>query len=119
MDFLINKKIYKYYNFSDPNEIEVFLLDMQVAESNLVILAAAVNLTHTPQLNYALITLNELGTTFSVKSFCQMKYQAFYSGEPNDDNLKMKFIYNRPIGYVYADRTIHEIILNGEISLGS
>lgn len=93
---------------------------MQVAESNLVILAAAVNLTHTPQLHYALITLNELGTTFSVKNFCQMKYQAFYSGEPNDDNLKMKFIYNRSIGYVYtcADRTIYEIILNGKISLG-
>lgn len=89
---------------------------MQRTESNLVVLAAAVNATHTPQLHYALITLNEVGTTFSVKNVCQMKHQAFYTGDSNDENLKMKFIYNRSIGYVYADRIIHEIILNGKLT---
>lgn len=88
---------------------------MQLTESNLTVLAAAVNINHTPQLHYALITLKEAGTSFSIKSFCQMKHQPFYSGDTNDDNLKMKFIYNRSIGYVYADRTIHEIILNGSL----
>lgn len=86
---------------------------MQITESTLTVLAAAVNINHTPQLYYALITLVESGTCYKVKSFCQMKHQTFYSGDSNDENLKMKFIYNRSIGYVYADRTIHEIILNG------
>lgn len=87
---------------------------MQVADSNLVLLAGATNNSHTPQLHYGLITLKEVGTTFDIQGFCQMKYQAFYNGDPNDESLKMRFIYNRSIAYVYADRTIHEIILNGK-----
>lgn len=86
---------------------------MQVSETNLIVLSAAVNNNHTPQIHYALVTLIESGNSFNVKNFSQMKHQAFHSTGNNDENLKMRFIYNNSVGYVYADRMIYEIILNG------
>lgn len=89
---------------------------MQIAESNLVVLAGAVDNSHKLQMHYGLVTLKEVGTTFDVKAFCQMKCYGFYNDDPNDECLKMRFIYNRSIAYVYGNRLIHEIILNGKCS---
>lgn len=100
--------------YTDLNEVETFLLDMQTSESSLIVFAAAVNLTHTPQIHFALITLGEEQSSFVVQSFCQMKHNAFYSGDANDDSLKLKFILNRSVAYVYGDRSIFEVILNGK-----
>lgn len=87
---------------------------MQAFDSNLIVFAAAINLTHTPQIHFALITLNEEQSTFVVQSFCPIKHNAFYSGDANDENLKLKFILNRSVAYVYGDRNILEVILNGK-----
>lgn len=42
----------------DPNEVEIWLLDLQTSESDLVVLAAGMNKSFTPQLHYALSKQN-------------------------------------------------------------
>lgn len=98
----------------DVNEIEIFLLDMQASIGNLYILSAAINLAHTPQIHFAIFTLDDCDSVFNVINFCQIKNNAFYSGDANDENLKYKMILNRSVAYVYGDRTIFEVILGGK-----
>lgn len=119
-DFDIVRKIKETFQHNiwpsrDINDIDTFLLDMQPTDGNVVILAAAINLTHTPQIYFGLLTLFEHQSTFVIKKFCQMKNNAFFSGDANDENLKFKFILNRSIAYVYGERIIFEVILNGKI----
>lgn len=102
---------------NDINSVEMFILDMQPASGGeLILLAAAMNLSHTPQIFYALVTLAEQQSGFIIKNFCQMKVNAFYSGEMNDEQLKYKFILSRnaTVAYVYGDRDMYEVILGGE-----
>lgn len=98
----------------DASEIETFLLDMQAATGNLYVLAAAINLAHTPQIHFAIFTLDDCESVFNVINYCQIKNSIFYSGDANDENLKYKFILNRSVAYVYGERTIYEIILGGK-----
>lgn len=101
----------------DINDVETFILDMQPASGgNLILLVAAMNLSHTPQIIYALVTLSEQQSEFTIKNFCQMKVNAFHSGEMNDEQLKYKFILSRnaSVAYVYGDRDIFEVILGGK-----
>lgn len=102
----------------DINEIETFTLDMQpINGSDLILLVAAMNLLHTPQIYFALITISEQQNCFFIKRYCQMKTNAFYSNEDNDENLKYKFILTPSTAYVYGDRTIFEVILGGELKI--
>lgn len=102
----------------DINEVEMFTLDMQPnKEGELILLVAAMNLAHTPQILYALVTLIEQQSCFGIKDFCQMKTNAFYSGDANEDSLKYKFILTDSTAYVYGERTIFEVLLNGEYFL--
>lgn len=97
------------------DEIEVFLLDMQPANGDLILLTAAHNLIHSPQIFFSLITLTEQQSAFAIKDFCRIKTSAFYSGDANDENLKYKFILTESTAYVYGDRTIFEVLLKGKI----
>lgn len=86
---------------------------MQSMATKLIILAAAVNVAHTPQIYYALITISDDGSTTSVTKYCQINYNSFYTGNSSTDNIRMKFILNRGVAYVYDDRTIYQIFTNG------
>lgn len=98
----------------DVNEIEIFLLDMQAYGGNLYVLSAAINLAHTPQIYFAIFTLDDCESVFNIINFCQIKNNAFFSGDANDENLKYKLIINRSVAFVYGDRTIFEVILGGK-----
>lgn len=98
------------------NEVEMFTLDMHPnKDGELVLLVAAMNLAHSPQIQFALVTLVEQQLCFDIKDFCQMKANAFYSGDANEESLKSKFILTDTTAYVYAERTIYEVLLNGKI----
>lgn len=99
----------------DINEVEMFTLDMQPnKDGELVLLVAAMNLTHTPQILFALVTLTEQQACFTIKDFCQMKTNAFYSGDANEESFKYKFILTDSTAYVYGDRSIFEVLLSGK-----
>lgn len=98
----------------DINSVDLFILDMQPNKSGeLVLLVAAMNLQHTPQIFYALVTLVEQQQCFVIKDFCQIKTSAFYSGDANEESLKYKFILTDSTAYVYGERTIFEVLLGG------
>lgn len=101
----------------DVNEIEVFLLDIQPLNGGIILLASAINLAHSPQIHFALITLTDQNSSFVIKGFHQFKTNAFYSGDANDENLKYKLIITQGSAYVYGDRIIYEVLLNGKFGL--
>lgn len=97
------------------NEVEMLILDMHPNKNgDLVLLVAAWNLTHTPQILYALVTLEEQSSSFNIKHFCQMNTSSFYSADANEESLKFKFILTDSTAYVYGNRTIFEVLLAGE-----
>lgn len=97
--------------------MEIRLLDMQSFDKKIVILAAAINASNTPQIYYALITLAESLSTFVINSYCQLKHNSFYTGNVLADNLKLKFILNRNIAYVYDEKVIYQVYMNGKKSV--
>lgn len=101
----------------DINEVEMFTLDIHPnKDDELVLLVAAMNLTHTPQILFALVTLVEQQSCFAIKDFCQMKTNAFYSGDANnEESLKYKFIMTDTAAFVYGEKSIFEVLLNGTI----
>lgn len=99
----------------DINDVEMFMLDMQPNQNGeLILLVAAMNLSHAPQILYALVTLVEQQASFAIKDFCQMKTTAFYSGDANEESLKYKFILSHSTAYVYGERAIFEVLLSGK-----
>lgn len=86
---------------------------MQTIDSKIVILASALNFSHTPQVFYALITLIEENQTFTVTSYCQTKHNTFYTGNPTNDVSRMQFTMTRNVAYIYEDKTIIQVYLNG------
>lgn len=98
----------------DINEVDMYTLDMHANKNGqLVLLVAAMNLKHTPQILFALVTLVEQQSCFAIKDFCQMKMNAFYSADANEESFKYKFILTDSTAFVYGERTIFEVLLNG------
>lgn len=97
----------------DLNEIQVWMIDLQPSDSGLIILTAAINLQHTPQLHYALIQLNDEETYFSIGNFCHLKHNIFYRPEMDEEILAMKFMLNRGVAYVYGEKFVHPVYMNG------
>lgn len=87
---------------------------MQTIDSKIVVLASALNYAHTPQVYYALITLAEENQSFAVTNYCQTKHNTFYTGNPTTDVVRMKFTMTRNAAYLYEDKTIIQVYLNGE-----
>lgn len=104
----------KCWSFRDINEIEIWFLDMQENDSELVLLCAGLNPMHTPQMFYALVTVTDAVDHVDIKNFSMLKLTMFYSLELEQECLGMKFILNRNTAYVYADKTIYPVYLNGE-----
>lgn len=98
----------------DIERVTTFMLDMQAHNAtDLILLVASTNSVHAPQIHYALIVIGEQQGSFTIKNFVQMKATAFYSGNENDENLKLRFILSRSTAYVYGGRSIYEVILGG------
>lgn len=112
----------------DASEVEIRLLDMQLlANQRLVILAAAINASHTPQIYYALMTMNEhftagtSGGSYTLNSYVQLKHNTFYggggqsmvNGNQSVDPMRMRLMVNRNVAYVYDDNVVHQVYLNG------
>lgn len=102
----------------DINYIEIFLLDMHAANGCLYVLASATNLDHTPQMHYAILTLNLNENSLSIANICVIKATRYFTGDANDENLKMKFILNRSVAYVYGERFIYEVLLHVDLKNG-
>lgn len=106
----------KCWNFRDVSEIEVWFLDMQTNESELILLCAGLNMAHTPQMFYAFVTITIAEDHCDVKDFLVLKLTMFYSNELEKECLSMKFILNRNTAYIYADKTIYPIYFNGKFN---
>lgn len=105
----------KLWPSHDISGIELWLLDMQqYQQGEVVVLAAAVNLSHTPQLHYALITLSDSEDNFTVKSVYVMAYNAFYNKAEEATLLSMRFVLGRSYAYVFSGNVIYPILINGE-----
>lgn len=105
----------KCWNFRDINEIEIWFLDMQTNDSELILLCAGLNPLHTPQMFYALVAITNAGDHVDIKDFIMLKLTMFYSLELEQECLGMRFILNRNTAYVYADKTIYPVYLNGNL----
>lgn len=106
--------IFYFLSNVDSTGIEVKFIDMQTIDSKIVILASAFNFSHTPQVFYALITIVEENQSFAITNYCQMKHNTFYTGNPVNDVIRMKFTMTRNAAYIYEDKTIFQVYLNGE-----
>lgn len=98
----------------DVSGTDLWLLDMQqYQQGEVVVLAAALNSTHTPQLHYALVTLSESGDQFSIKQLHLLAYNAFYSKAEEANLLSMRFLLGRSYAYVYSGTAIYPVLING------
>lgn len=99
----------------DIQGTELWLLDMQqYQQGEVVVLAAALNHTHTPQLHYALVTLSDAGDQFAVKQLHLLAYNAFYSKAEENNLLSMRFVLGRSYAYVFNGTAIYPVLINGE-----
>lgn len=103
----------------DVSGTELWLLDMQqYQQGEVVVLAASLNFSHTPQVHYALITLTEAGDQFAVKQLHLLAYNAFYSKAEEATLLSMRFVLGRSYAYVFSGTAIYPVLINGEWSGG-
>lgn len=116
LTFISNKSfVILSYPVIDSTGIEVKFIDMQTMDSKIVILASAFNFSHTPQVFYALITVTEENQSFTISSYCQLKHNTFYTGNPAKDVIRMKFTMTRNAAYIYEEKTIFQVYLNGNV----
>lgn len=117
--YSIKIKKTKFIHSVDSNGIEIKFIDMQTIDSKIVILASAFNFSHTPQVFYALITIVEENQSFTITNYCQLKHNTFYTGNPVSDVIRMKFTMTRNAAYIYEDKTIIQVYLNGKLLVNS
>lgn len=79
---------------SDPADIDLWLLDVQVAGSNIMLLAAAVNLHVSPQVQYALVRLDTdvLQTAAQIEEFLLLKLFGLYQEDDTADFLSYRLL---------------------------
>lgn len=104
----------KLWSSHDISGIEIWLLDMQQYNQDVVVLAAAVNPRHTPQMHYALVTLADAGDTFTIKNFHSMAHTAFHNRADEPALLSLRFILNRSYAFVYSGNVIYPVLFNGK-----
>ncbi|XP_055389232.1 nuclear pore complex protein Nup133 [Condylostylus longicornis] len=102
---------HKFWSNREHDDIEVTFLDMQNCDNKLHILCGAVNNTHTPQMYYAIATIESEAETWKLLLFTSLKLTLFYSPGNENECLKMRFILNRGMAYLYSDKTIYPVNL--------
>lgn len=93
---------------SDPTDIDMWLLDVQVSGSNIMLLSAAVNLHVTPQVQYALIRLDAEGlqTSVQIEEFLLLKLFGLYQEEDTAEFLSYRLLLCDNNVFVYRNRDI-------------
>jgi nuclear pore complex protein Nup133 len=95
------------WNNRSINEIELWLLDMQTQNDVVIVLAAATNRSHTPEMLYALITFNTAaGQNLDIERFQLLKHKNYFSPETEAECLALKFVYSRETAYVYNEKMV-------------
>jgi nuclear pore complex protein Nup133 len=79
---------------------------MQTQNDEVIILVAATNKSHTPEIHYALISFNINNQNLETEKFLLLKHKNFYAPETAADSLAMRFIYSRETAYVYNEKMI-------------
>jgi nuclear pore complex protein Nup133 len=102
----------KYWNNHEITEIQLWLLDMQSTDRGVIILAAALNEQHTPNIIYTLVTMVSENDTMVIKEVNQVKYKGFYNPEKEREYLGLKFVANRGVAYLYNAKMILPVLLN-------
>lgn len=95
------------------------LLDMHVYASGLtLILAAAINPAHTPQFQYAVLTLAETANAYAVHNFCIVKHCSFVTAATiAAEVLHMRLLVTATNVYCYDEKLVHQLTLShGELS---
>lgn len=99
------------------------LLDMHVAENGTtLILAAAINASHTPQFQYAVITLTEstASSHYALQNFCLVKHCSFVSAATiAGEHLSMRMLVNGNCIFCYDEKLVHQLTLSGGDLCGS
>lgn len=139
-DHEISKKVRDFYrakmwtNRSLNEAIDTWMLDMQIVDRGVIILAAGANMTLSPQvylslskslseINDNLLTFLFLVTViaepdgFQLKDFQLIRYKTFYSQQTLNPFLSFRFIVCRGMAYVYTERLILPIVIQSNLPL--
>lgn len=94
--------------------MEVRLLDMHVAaDGTTLVLAAAINPAHTPQFQYAVITLVETANNFTLHNFCVVKHCSFVTASTiAGEVINMRLLVNGSQVYCYDEKLVHQLTLS-------
>lgn len=88
------------------NDVESWILDIQGDSNTLTLLAAAVNTHISPQIHYALITVDASPTPAHFTSFNVLKLTGIYSEENSLESLAYRFITCNHTSYIHNRRSI-------------
>lgn len=93
---------------ADPADIDVWLLDIQVVGNSVMLLAAAVNLHVSPQVQYALVRMdaNTLQTSAQVEEFLLLKLFGLYQEDNTADFLSYRLLICDSDIYIHRKRDI-------------
>lgn len=92
----------------DLSEADTWLLDLQSEKENVMILAAAVNLHLSPQIHYALISLqtNTRTAPTNFKEFNVIKLNGLYREDQPSEGLSYRFLLSHNTVYLYNSKSI-------------
>lgn len=118
-DAEILKKVREFYQARiwtsrDFTDIKYWLLDMQTNKGSLLILTGAVNLQQTgvKEVEFALLSFARDGDAIQFVSGVNLRHKEVYT-EDDENCLQLKFIFNRGISYVYNEKNVFPVALNG------
>ncbi|XP_025830293.1 nuclear pore complex protein Nup133 [Agrilus planipennis] len=92
----------------DQSETDTWLLDIQPDKDGIIILAAAVNMHISPQVHYALVSLETNGPEAPnhVRDFYILKMKGLYREDNPQDSLSYRFLKCSSCAYIYNQRCI-------------
>ncbi|KAF5282596.1 hypothetical protein FQA39_LY05003 [Lamprigera yunnana] len=92
----------------DPSDIDTWLLDIQSDKDNIIVLAAAVNMYVSPQVHYAMVSIqtNLNYAPLNIRDLLVLKMNGLYREENPSDSLAYHFLLCGTAAYLYNQRTI-------------
>jgi nuclear pore complex protein Nup133 len=92
----------------DQTNIDTWLLDIQSDKDSVIVLAAAVNISISPRVHYAMISLqtNSSQPPTNVKDFLLLKMTDLYRENNSNDALLYRFLLCGSYAYLYNQKSI-------------
>lgn len=92
----------------DQTETDTWLLDIQSDKDNLIILAAAVNMHVSPQVHYAMVSVqtNSANAPSNIRDFLVLKMNSLYREDNPAESLSYRFLLCGMSAYLYNQRHI-------------